>query len=235
MLELRARRADANCLCLRGLQLRLSRDHVRASGGAGIVLVQRDLQRSHIMRGGIIEQRLHRVRPAQLEIVAGKRGLRRQTRIGQIGLARLRTRHVALDRPPESTPYVEIPTGIGCQIEVASQLPCAGGTKRRPATPGGAEAARAALVALPPSFANVNAGNSWPRASSTTSCASRYAASNCLSVWLLTLTSRSRRSSRGSSKIDHHSPLSIVSIGVLTFQPGNNSLKAAETGASGFL
>ena len=105
MLELRARHADANCLCLRGLQLRLSRDprpsERRCRHCIWFNVICNDLV---YMRGGIIEQRLHRVRPAQLEIVAGKRGLRRQTRIGQIGLARLRTRHVALDRPPKIDP-----------------------------------------------------------------------------------------------------------------------------------
>ncbi len=111
MLVLRALDLDVDQLCLRAFQLRLGLQHVGALRDAGLVLVAHQLQRLLVVGNGPLQQRLLGIGDAQQEIGLRQRGLRRQQRRGQVGLAGLRARFAALDLAPYAAPQIDLPAG----------------------------------------------------------------------------------------------------------------------------
>ncbi len=109
MLELCALHAGIDRLGQRAFQLRLGLHHVHFRCDARRIAIARQLERLAEGGDGIVEELLLRVEDAQLEIVGGKLGLRREACRREIRRARLGARRARFERAPQAAPQIDFP------------------------------------------------------------------------------------------------------------------------------
>ena len=117
VLERGARDADGELLRLRAPELRLGGDDVGLGDDADLVLVLRDGERALERRHGLIEELARLIGHAQVDVVGGERRLRRQPRGGELRLARLGVRDLALHGAADLAPQIHVPGGRGERLE----------------------------------------------------------------------------------------------------------------------
>ena len=146
MFEQRAVDAFVHQLRTRLFVLRLRLHEIDARNDAGIDLVLRDLHRSQVGGDRRLVEALAVVGDAQRRIIRHEIGLGREPRVGEVGVARLCRRRIALDLAAQRAPQVEFPIEGEAGRVLADRRIVSRHRRRAAGSRGAAQAARAGLL-----------------------------------------------------------------------------------------